>query len=96
VATANLLAEPLRAGEAVDPLLHRVQDRRLLPTRLIQAGQRAAHELLLDPIVSGKAEQDSAPPAFLKLLDRFAALRRLPARAIGFGFRREHLTAPAA
>jgi 2-polyprenyl-6-methoxyphenol hydroxylase-like FAD-dependent oxidoreductase len=96
VATANLLAEPLRAAEAVDPLLHRVQDRRLLPTRLIQAGQRAAHELLLDPIVSGKAEQDSAPPAFLKLLDRFAVLRRLPARAIGFGFRREHLTAPAA
>jgi 2-polyprenyl-6-methoxyphenol hydroxylase-like FAD-dependent oxidoreductase len=96
VATANLLAEPLRAGEAVDSLLHRVQDRRLLPTRLIQAGQRAAHELLLDPIVSGKAEQDSAPPVFLKLLDRFAVLRRLPARAIGFGFRREHLTAPAA
>lgn len=95
VATANLLAEPLREGEAVDPLLHRVQDRRLLPTRLIQAGQRAAHELLLDPIVSGKAEAESAPPAFLKLLDRFAVLRRLPARAIGFGFRRERLTAPA-
>jgi 2-polyprenyl-6-methoxyphenol hydroxylase-like FAD-dependent oxidoreductase len=96
VATANLLWEPLgRIGNA-DPQLHSVQDRRMLPTRLIQAGQRLAHEALLRPIVSGEAEQHSQPPGLLKLLDRFAVLRRLPARAIGFGFRREHLTAPRA
>ena len=68
----------------------------MLPVRLIQAGQRMAHEALLSPLVAGKAEQHTEPPAFLKLLNRFAVLRRLPARAIGFGFRREHLTAPKA
>ncbi|HEX8056679.1 MAG TPA: FAD-dependent oxidoreductase [Novosphingobium sp.] len=98
VATANLLAEPLTAaGHAnADEDLHRVQDRRLLPTRVIQAGQRAAHESLLRPLISGEPEQHSEPPAFLRLLNRFAVLQRLPARAIGLGFRREHLTAPKA
>lgn len=96
VATANLLAEPLTQPGHVDGALHRVQDRRMLPVRLIQAGQKLAHEALLQPLVSGEPEQHSEPPAFLKLLDRFAVLRRLPARAIGFGFRREHLTASKA
>jgi 2-polyprenyl-6-methoxyphenol hydroxylase-like FAD-dependent oxidoreductase len=98
VATANLLAEPLTcaANTNADAELHRVQDRRMLPTKLIQAGQRAAHETLLHPLISGEPEQHSEPPAFMKLLNRFARLQRLPARAIGFGFRREHLTAPKA
>src|SRR6185295_5077487 len=42
VATANILAGPLVRGEDVDPLLDRVQQRRLFPTRMIQAGQKAA------------------------------------------------------
>lgn len=96
VATANLLAEPLARQGNVDSLLHRVQDRRLLPTRVIQAGQRAVHRAVLQPILAGRPEETPAPPALLKLLDRFAVLRRLPARAIGLGFRREHLTAPKA
>ena len=48
VAAANILAGPLARGEDVDPLLHKVQDRRLLPTRIIQAAQRAAHEWFSD------------------------------------------------
>jgi 2-polyprenyl-6-methoxyphenol hydroxylase-like FAD-dependent oxidoreductase len=96
VATANLLAEPLGRPGNADGDLHRVQDRRMLPVRLIQAGQKAAHQSLLHPLVSGRPEQHSEAPAFLKLLNRFAMLRRLPARAIGFGFRREHLRAPKA
>jgi 2-polyprenyl-6-methoxyphenol hydroxylase-like FAD-dependent oxidoreductase len=96
VATANLLAEPLMRQDNVDSLLHKVQARRMLPTRVIQAGQRAVHQAVLEPILAGKAEETPEPPAFFKLLDRFALLRRLPARAIGFGFRREHLTAPRA
>lgn len=96
VATANLLAEPLLRDGNADRELHRVQDRRLLPTRVIQAGQRAAHEMLLGPVLSGKAGERREPPAFMRLLDRFALLRRLPARIIGFGFRRERLRAPVA
>jgi len=94
VATANLLAAALRREANVDRLLHKVQDRRLLPTRVIQAGQRAAHENLLKPLVTGQTERKADPPAFLRLLERFARLRRLPARVIGLGFRRERLTAP--
>lgn len=96
VATANLLAGALRRDGDVDTLLYKVQHRRLLPTRVIQAGQRAVHDAVLAPIVSGKPEKATEPPVFLKLLDRFAVLRRLPARAIGLGFRRERLTAPEA
>ena len=39
VAAANILAEPLREGRDLDPLLERVQRRRLFPTRIVQAGQ---------------------------------------------------------
>ncbi|MFA7601605.1 MAG: FAD-dependent oxidoreductase [Novosphingobium sp.] len=96
VAAANLLAGPLARQGNVDALLHRVEDRRLLPTRVIQAGQRAVHRAVLQPILAGRPEETPAPPVLLRLLDRFAVLRRLPARAIGLGFRREHLTAPKA
>lgn len=94
VATANILAAPLARGESIDALLPEVQARRLLPTRVIQEGQKAIHKAVLEPLVAGQAEHHSEPPAILRLLDRFAVLRRLPARAIGFGFRREHLRAP--
>jgi len=96
VASANILAAPLLRHNDVDSRLHAVQDRRLLPTRVIQAGQGAMHRAVLEPIVSGGRQRTPEPPALLKLLDRFAVLRLLPARAIGFGFRREHLTAPKA
>lgn len=96
VAAANILAGPLARGEAADPLLRQVQARRMLPVRIIQAGQKALHQAVLEPLVTGRVESRSAPPAFLRLLDRFPWLRRLPARAIGFGFRREHLRAPLA
>lgn len=95
VAAANILAAPLARGEAADGFLAKVQERRLLPVRVIQAGQKAMHEAVLEPLVTGKAEHHSKPPALMRLLDRFAVLRRLPARAIGFGFRREQLRAPA-
>jgi 2-polyprenyl-6-methoxyphenol hydroxylase-like FAD-dependent oxidoreductase len=96
VASANILAEALASGGSVDGLLHKVQERRLLPTRVIQGGQRMIHQAVLEPLVSGKAEHRSEPPAFVKLLERFTLLQRLPARVIGFGFRREHLRAPKA
>ena len=44
VATANLLAAPLRAGKITDLTLHRVQQRREFPTRVIQFIQVRAHQ----------------------------------------------------
>ena len=95
VCAANVLAAPLRAGCDPDPLLAQVQQRRMLPTRLIQAGQRAAHERALAPLLAGKLKTTRAPLA-LRLFNAVPVLRRLPGRVIGLGFRREHVRSPLA
>ena len=41
VAAANALAGPLARGENVDPLLRKVQEQRLFPTRIIQSAQKS-------------------------------------------------------
>ena len=96
VAAANILAWPLAAGEPVDPLLHRVQARRLLPTRLVQNGQRAMHERMLRPIVTGAARETAPPPLLMRLLNRWPLLRRIPGYFIGHGVRQEHVRSPIA
>jgi 2-polyprenyl-6-methoxyphenol hydroxylase-like FAD-dependent oxidoreductase len=95
VAAANILAGPLGNGENVDPLLEKVQDRRLFPTRVIQRGQKLIHDRVLTPLVVRKAVLDKVPLA-LRLLDRFPVLRRIPARLVGLGVRREHIRSPDA
>jgi 2-polyprenyl-6-methoxyphenol hydroxylase-like FAD-dependent oxidoreductase len=94
VAAANVLAGPLARGEAPDPLLARVQQRRLLPTRIIQAGQKAAQDNAIGAVLSGNPI--TRAPLALRLLDRFPRLRRIPGRIIGLGFRRERVRSPNA
>ncbi len=91
VAAANILAGPLAAGQPVDPLLHRVQARRLWPTRLVQSGQRAMHERMLRPIITGAARETAPPPLPMRLLNRWPLLRRVPGYFIGHGVRQEHV-----
>jgi len=95
VAAANILAGPLGRGEEVDPLLGRVEQRRLFPTRMIQAGQKAAQDRII-----GRLLQPGAPirkaPLVIRLLDRFPLLRRIPGRIIGLGIRREQVRSPDA
>ena len=93
VAAANVLAGPLARGQDVDPLLSEVQERRLLPTRLIQAGQKAAQDRIIGRVLGGGP---IVVPRIVKLLDRFPLLRRIPGRMIGLGFRRERVRSPAA
>ena len=93
VAAANILAGPLAAGENVDPLLHEVQERRMFPTKVIQSGQKAMHDRVLTPLVVRKAVLDKVP-LVLRLFDRVPLLRRIPARLIGLGVRREHIRSP--
>jgi 2-polyprenyl-6-methoxyphenol hydroxylase-like FAD-dependent oxidoreductase len=95
VAAANILAGPLARGEDVDRLLPDVQDRRMFPTRVIQRGQKAVHDRVLTPLVVRKAVLTKVP-VVLRLFDRFPALRRIPARIIGLGVRREHIRSPDA
>jgi len=94
VAAANVLAGPLARGEDPDPLLPQVQKRRELPTRVIQAGQRAAQNNVIGTVLSGTPI--TGAPLVLRLLDRFPRLRRIPGRIIGLGFRRERVRSPAA
>jgi 2-polyprenyl-6-methoxyphenol hydroxylase-like FAD-dependent oxidoreductase len=95
VAAANVLAGPLARGEDVDPLLHKVQDRRLFPTRVIQSAQKAAQDNVI-----GRLLQPGAPitqaPLIVRLLNRFPLLRRIPGRLIGLGVRRERVRSPEA
>jgi 2-polyprenyl-6-methoxyphenol hydroxylase-like FAD-dependent oxidoreductase len=95
VAAANILAAPLARGENVDPLLRKVQERRMFPTRIVQGAQRAIHNRVLTPLVIRKAVLDTVPWP-LRLFGRVPFLRRIPARLIGLGVRREHIRSPDA
>jgi 2-polyprenyl-6-methoxyphenol hydroxylase-like FAD-dependent oxidoreductase len=95
VAAANFLAGPLARGDDVDPLLHKVQQRRLFPTRIIQAAQKLAQDNVIGRLLQpGEPIRDA--PLIVRLLDRFPLLRRIPGRLIGLGVRRERVRSPAA
>ena len=91
VATANVLAPALSAGDSInESLLHQIQARRLPPTKLTQALQLQAQKR----VIAAALSQTGPPPelpAFVRFLLRFRAVRRIPARLIGYGFRREHV-----
>jgi 2-polyprenyl-6-methoxyphenol hydroxylase-like FAD-dependent oxidoreductase len=95
VAAANYLAGPLASGADVDPLLHKVQDRRLFPTRIIQGAQKFAQDRVIGRLLQ-PGEPIRKAPLIVRLLDRFALLRRIPGRFIGLGIRRERVRSPAA
>jgi 2-polyprenyl-6-methoxyphenol hydroxylase-like FAD-dependent oxidoreductase len=95
VAAANILAAPMARGERVDALLARVQARRELPVRIVQRLQKAVHDRILTPLVVRKAVLDKVPFP-LRLFQLFPILRRIPARIVGLGFRREHIRSPEA
>lgn len=95
VATANILATPLRKGDTPSESdLQRIQDRRMFPTKVTQAFQVFIQDRAIDPILKGA--QLDAPPLAMRLLEEFPALRRLPARLIGMGIRPEHVRTPNA
>ena len=95
VAAANYLAGPMAEGSDVDDLLWRVQRRRMLPTRIIQAMQRTAQNRIIDRVVL-KNLPITGPPRFIRLMQRFPVLQRIPAWLIGMGVRREHISSPKA
>jgi 2-polyprenyl-6-methoxyphenol hydroxylase-like FAD-dependent oxidoreductase len=93
VAAANILAKPLRHGAVTDLVLNKVQKRREFPVRMIQNMQVFAHERLIRPSLGSRAPIHRLP-RLLRLLQRFPALRRIPARVVGMGFRPEHVHSP--
>jgi len=95
VATANLLAAKLRSGTLKDRDLNGVQRRRQFPVKLIQRGQVAIQNRVLNPIISG-GDRTMKVPWLVKLLNRKAWLRRWPAQIIGLGVWPEHVRSPEA
>ena len=93
VAAANILAKALASDTNVDALLPRVQARRMLPTRVVQFGQKLAQERIIGSVLRPNASF-TRPPFPLRLLNRFPSLRWLPARMIGLGLRRERVHSP--
>lgn len=89
VATANLLARPLREHRLTDSDLAAVQKRREWPAKVTQTVQIAIQNRVITPLLA--ADKPIAPPWPLRLLQRFPLLRRLPARMVGMGVRPEHL-----
>lgn len=95
VAAANVLAGPMAAGEELDPLLPKVQERRLPAVRMIQGFQDAAQRRVVSRLLE-KREGPLRPAFALRVLNRFKWLRRLPAAFIGFGWKAEHVASPSA
>jgi 2-polyprenyl-6-methoxyphenol hydroxylase-like FAD-dependent oxidoreductase len=89
VATANILGHALREGRVGLNDLRAVQQRREWPAHLTQRVQIFMHEHFLERIFN--ATEQTAPPLPARLLEKFAVLRRIPARMIGIGFRPEHV-----
>jgi 2-polyprenyl-6-methoxyphenol hydroxylase-like FAD-dependent oxidoreductase len=89
VATANILVPRMRHGAATLDDLRAVQRRRERPTRLTQRMQIAIQNRVISSVLRGTATPK--PPWPVRILGRYPALRRLPARIVGMGFRPEHI-----
>jgi len=92
VAAANILWQPLKAGTVTEGDLDRVQKRRGFPTRVIQRLQVFMQDQIVDRALGADKEIDA--PLALRLMARFAPLRRIPARIVGLGVRPEHVHTP--
>ena len=92
VATANLLAAKLKQGALPVADLARVQKRRELPVRFIQALQVLIHRRI-NGRTSGAGDK---LPLLPRLFIWFPFLRAIPARLIGLGLRPEHIHSPQA
>ena len=91
VATANVLAGPLREGAVSASDLAKIQRRRAFPTRVTQRLQEVIRKQVGRDIgKSGTAR----PPWPVRLLERTTLLCRLRTRFVGVGIRPEHVQTP--
>ena len=87
VASANILAAPLRAGNVHLKDLAAVQKRREFPTKVIQGVQVLIQNNIMNAVLSTTAP--ISPPWPVRLLDKSVLLRRIPAYLVGIGPRPE-------
>ncbi len=92
VAAANILWQPLASGTLQEADLARVQKRRTFPTRVTQRIQLIIQNNVVGHVLG--ETQALRAPLLLRLMSRYAVLRRLPARFLGLGVRPEHVHTP--
>ncbi|OBK39996.1 remO protein [Mycobacterium sp. 1245111.1] len=89
VGAANILCRPLRENRLTDADLAKVQRRRELPARIIQAGQVFIQNNLIEPNLAGDLSSVRVP----KIVGR-GPLQFIPPILVGRGFRPEHVRTP--
>ena len=89
VAAANILCAPLREGRLTDADLAKVQRRRELPARIIQAGQVFIQNRAVEPNLNGDLSSIRVP----RVVGR-GPLQFVPPIVVGRGFRPEHVRTP--
>ena len=89
VAAANIVCAPLREGRLSDAVLAKVQRRRELPARIIQAGQVFVQDRVVEPNLAG----DLSPIKIPGFVGR-GPMQILPPIVVGRGFRPEHVRTP--
>jgi len=91
VAAANILIPELRRGWTIPiAALRRVQQRRELPTRITQRAQLIIQNNVIKRVLGRPGRMK--PPLVVRALGAIPLLQRIPARLVGLGFRREHVT----
>jgi hypothetical protein len=70
-------------------MLRKVQERRELPTRITQRVQRIVQNTVITRVLASSGSM--TPPLAFRTLGSIPGLRRVPARMVGLGFRREHV-----
>jgi 2-polyprenyl-6-methoxyphenol hydroxylase-like FAD-dependent oxidoreductase len=92
VAAANILGPAFLRGTPGEHDLRAVQKRRMFPTRATQGLQLIVQNNIIRRVLG--STKPLTLPWFFKLFQRFAYLRRIPARLVGIGFRPEHIRLP--
>jgi len=92
VAAANILGSKLVENRLTDADLEATQRRREFPTRATQKLQVVIQRRILSRVL--KSTKPFGVPWPIKLMQHWPALRRIPARIIGIGFRPEHIHTP--
>jgi len=97
VAAANILVPALRhSGTVSNAALAAIQERRELPTRVTQRAQLLIQNGIIRRVLGRGRQGRMAPPLIIRILGGVPLFRRIPARLVGLGFRREHvMTKPA-
>ena len=91
VAAANFLVPALKkGGKITNDVLQQIQKRREMPTRVVQRAQLLIQNSIITRILS-RPGQRMRPPWIVRMLGSSDLLRRIPARLVGLGFRREHV-----